>query len=62
MSAAACKAAICDDKAEKTSLTLANLPDYLLDEKPETRIKVSEYIIKCNEATLKGVLEIIDQS
>lgn len=59
MSAAACKAAICRNKAEYSSQNLSNIGHILASEKPELQIEVNEYIIKCNENTLAGVLKII---
>ncbi len=59
MSDAACKAAICSNKAQQTSKTLADSNVIIGNEDPQLRIKVAEYIINRNEKTLSGALKMI---
>jgi len=59
MTAAACKAAICDDKAESGSQDIADIPNILKDEPEEMRIKVSEFIIASNDKIVEGVIKLL---
>ena len=59
MSDAACKAVICDDKAESTARDLADIPAILKNEKTDLRIKVAEYIIDRNNETVTEIIKMI---
>ena len=59
MSEAACKAAICDTKAESTARDLADIPAILKNEKTDLRIKVAEYIIDRNNETVTEIIKMI---
>lgn len=59
MSEAACKAAICDDKAQDSAAILVQTVNILKNEKPALRIEVAEFIIQRNEETLGKILNMI---